>query len=136
MLERVDRLLAPVTWIIAGALLIMLFAGPQVIAEDEAKPANTAEAAGAQPYASGASTPAEPPPGDGRALFVDNCGSCHALAEAGSAGGVGPPLDGTTLDADAIAAKVRDGSGSMPAFAGELTDDEIAAVAAFVEGAP
>ena len=36
--------------------------------------------------------------------------------------------DGTTFEF------VREGSGTMPSFEGDLTDDEIAAVAAFVAG--
>src|SRR6266540_6731774 len=31
--------------------------------------------------------------GQGRQLFVKNCGSCHSLADAGTAGTIGPNLD-------------------------------------------
>ncbi len=31
--------------------------------------------------------------GDGRQLFIERCGSCHALAEAGTRGVIGPSLD-------------------------------------------
>ena len=37
----------------------------------------------------------------GRSLFVDNCGTCHALAEAGSAANIGPNLDAAFAQARA-----------------------------------
>lgn len=37
----------------------------------------------------------------GRALFLQNCGGCHALAQAGSPGGVGPNLDASFATARA-----------------------------------
>ena len=66
---------------------------------------------------------------------MDSCGSCHTLGAAGTTGTVGPSLDGTSLDAVAIESIVRDGSGGMPSFSGQLSDAEIAAVAEFVAGA-
>jgi hypothetical protein len=41
-LKGVDRVLGPVTWVAAGALVVMLFVGPVLIAEDE--PAESAAA--------------------------------------------------------------------------------------------
>jgi mono/diheme cytochrome c family protein len=38
---------------------------------------------------------------NGRALFTEKCGTCHALAEAGSAEGVGPNLDAAFANARA-----------------------------------
>ncbi len=32
--------------------------------------------------------------GDGKSIFTQNCGSCHALTDAGTAGATGPKLDG------------------------------------------
>ncbi|HJR94334.1 MAG TPA: cytochrome c [Gaiellaceae bacterium] len=70
----------------------------------------------------------------GREIFVANCGSCHALSDAGTSGAVGPSLDGIGLDASAVEAQVRNGGGGMPAFEGQLTDEEIQAVSAYVAG--
>jgi mono/diheme cytochrome c family protein len=121
----------------------MLFVGPQVVAEDEAAPANQAKAAGAQPYAADTSTnpggdtgtQAAPVPDiDARAIFTDKCGSCHTLSAAGTSGDVGPNLDETTRDAAGVEDIMRSGSGSMPSFDGELGEPEISAVAAFVAG--
>ena len=70
----------------------------------------------------------------GREIFVANCGSCHALTDAGTSGAVGPSLDGTGLDVSAVETQVRNGGGGMPAFEGQLTDEEIVAVSTYVAG--
>jgi mono/diheme cytochrome c family protein len=126
LLARADQVLAPLSWLVAAALVLMLFIGPQVIAEDESTP--TSEAAGAAPYASGSDGLRR----DGKAVFTDSCGSCHALQAASTSGQVGPALDGTSLPPADIEAIVRDGRGGMPALGGQLSDAEISAVAAFV----
>jgi cytochrome c551 len=68
----------------------------------------------------------------GREIFVANCGSCHTLSDAGTSGAVGPNLDGIGLDASAVETQVRNGGGGMPAFEGQLTDEDIAAVSFYV----
>ena len=68
----------------------------------------------------------------GREVFVANCGSCHTLSDAGTSGQVGPNLDTIGLDASAVENQVRNGGGAMPPFEGQLSDDEIAQVAAYV----
>jgi mono/diheme cytochrome c family protein len=68
----------------------------------------------------------------GREVFVANCGSCHTLSDAGTSGQVGPSLDTIGLDASAVENQVRNGGGAMPPFEGQLSDDEIAQVAAYV----
>jgi mono/diheme cytochrome c family protein len=138
MLRGVDRALELVGWTVALMLAIMLFVGPQVVAED--RPAEEGgESAGAAPYAGQASTSdgtsddgGGESAADGEALFGEHCGSCHTLSAAGTSGSVGPNLDDTTLDAAGIESIVRDGSGGMPSFEGDLSEEEIAAVARFV----
>ena len=68
----------------------------------------------------------------GREVFVANCGSCHALCDAGTSGAIGPALDRVGLDAAAVETQVRNGGGGMPAFEGQLSDEEITAVSAYV----
>ncbi len=68
----------------------------------------------------------------GEAVFTANCGSCHTLEEAGTTGTVGPNLDESTLDVDAVVTQVENGGGGMPPFGGQLSEEEIANVAAFV----
>jgi mono/diheme cytochrome c family protein len=49
---------------------------------------------------------------------------------------VGPSLDTTALTEAEIAQVVANGRNTMPAFAGQLTDEQIDAVAAFVAQDP
>jgi mono/diheme cytochrome c family protein len=80
--------------------------------------------------------PAEAPAGDatnGEAIFAaQGCGSCHTLAAAGTTGTVGPNLDDAKPDAALVIDRVTNGSGVMPSFAGQLSEQEITDVAAYV----
>ena len=69
---------------------------------------------------------------DPKALFTSNCAGCHTFAAAGSKGTVGPNLDQISLPADGIAEQIRNGGGGMPPFEGQLTDEQIQALAEFV----
>jgi cytochrome c6 len=72
---------------------------------------------------------------EGEQVFASaGCASCHTLSAAGATGTVGPNLDETQLGEDEIAQVVTNGRGGMPSFQGELSEDEIRAVAAFVAG--
>jgi mono/diheme cytochrome c family protein len=134
MLRGADRVLELLGWALAVLFVVMMFAGPQVVAED--KPTERgSKAAGASPYADQGGGGEDSDAAAGEAVFTDNCGSCHTLSAAGTSGTSGPNLDGVSLDAGTIEGIVRDGRGGMPAFGGDLSDDEIAAVAAFVAGA-
>lgn len=68
----------------------------------------------------------------GREIFVANCGTCHTLSDAGSTGSIGPTLDDTGLSQEAIEEQVRNGGGGMPAFEGQLSDQEITQVSEYV----
>jgi mono/diheme cytochrome c family protein len=69
----------------------------------------------------------------GKAVFASaGCGGCHALADAGATGAVGPNLDDVKPSQEQVAAKVAAGGGGMPAFAGQLSPEEILNVAAYV----
>lgn len=73
---------------------------------------------------------------DGAAVFAEaGCGGCHRFEPAGSTGTVGPPLDGIDRSKDEIAQQVRTGGRGMPPFEGRLTDEQIEAVADYVENA-
>ena len=60
------------------------------------------------------------------------CCDCHTLEAAGSSGGVGPNLDESQPDAALVEERVREGSGAMPSFEGDLDDKQIADVTAYV----
>jgi mono/diheme cytochrome c family protein len=64
----------------------------------------------------------------GRALFAQNCGACHVLAEAGTAATIGPNLDATFADA-------RESGMGDDTIAG-VTRDQIANPRAIREGDP
>jgi mono/diheme cytochrome c family protein len=115
---------------VAVALVVIMLASVELFGEVH-------EAEGAEE--SGESVPAETD-GDGgggdaaagEAVFVESCGSCHVLEEAGTSGAVGPNLDESTLDVAAVAEQVTNGGGAMPAFGGQLSEEEIQNVSAFV----
>jgi len=60
------------------------------------------------------------------------CKSCHTLQDAGATGTVGPNLDDAKPDYRLATARVTNGKGVMPSFKGQLTDQQIADVAAYV----
>ena len=99
---------------------------------------------------SGEAIPAEPAPGEtttgetpeagadadvvaGKEVFASaGCGGCHTLADAGSSGNVGPNLDDAKPPSDLVVTRVTNGQGVMPPFEGQLTEQEIKDVAAYV----
>ena len=72
-------------------------------------------------------------PANGEKVFASaGCGGCHTLEAAGSSGNVGPNLDDAKPDLALALNRVTNGSGAMPSFKGQLSDQEIADVAAYV----
>jgi mono/diheme cytochrome c family protein len=72
-------------------------------------------------------------PTAGKAVFTSaGCVGCHTLADAGATGNVGPNLDEAKPDNELVVTRVTKGQGAMPAFAGQLTDQQIADAAAYV----
>lgn len=75
--------------------------------------------------------PAQGP--DGAAVYESaGCGNCHTLAAANSTGNVGPNLDDAQADFASVRSQVENGGGGMPAFGGDLSEEEIDAVSRFV----
>ncbi|MBA2461059.1 MAG: c-type cytochrome [Actinobacteria bacterium] len=69
----------------------------------------------------------------GEAVFASSgCGGCHTLEAAGATGTVGPNLDESQPELDLVVERVTDGKGVMPSFGGDLSDEEIQNVAAYV----
>jgi cytochrome c6 len=83
-----------------------------------------------------ASVPAQYKNGDpvaGKKVFeTAGCKSCHTLKDAGATGQVGPNLDQVKPPLSLVVTRVVNGQGQMPPFKGQLTDKEIANVAAYV----
>jgi mono/diheme cytochrome c family protein len=112
-------------WIIAVVLALLVVAAAGCGGDDD-------DSGGA---ATTAATTAETTEGgaDGAAVFASaGCGTCHTLAAAGSTGTTGPNLDDLMPDEETVEGQVRSGGGGMPAFEGQLTDEEIEAVATYV----
>jgi mono/diheme cytochrome c family protein len=75
------------------------------------------------------------PPGttDGKEIFTAaGCGSCHTLRAAGTSGTVGPNLDEAGPTLELAIDRVTNGQGVMPSFKGQLTEEQIRAVAEYV----
>ena len=117
MLAKIDRVLAPVTWLVAAFAVAVLLIGPQVIGAEKPPPTRQAVAATAA---------------SGKDVFTSSCGGCHTLADAGTSGAIGPNLDDAAPDAATVKAFVRGGGGGMPAFGDNLANAEVDAVAAYV----
>jgi cytochrome c6 len=70
----------------------------------------------------------------GKEVFLSSagCTGCHTLADAGASGSVGPNLDAAKPSYDKAVERVTNGQGVMPSFQGQLTEQQIQDVAAYV----
>ena len=128
---------------LSALLFAVTMAGVWIFAAEEEEAGHGAEAAethetetGESPGTGTTTDGGEQPEGDaaaGEAVFASaGCGSCHVLDAAGASGSVGPNLDETKPDAELVVDRVTNGSGAMPAFKGQLDEEQIGDVAAYV----
>jgi mono/diheme cytochrome c family protein len=95
----------------------------------------------APPGGGGGETPTTPaePAGDaaaGKQVFESaGCTSCHTLADAGATGTIGPNLDEAKPPASLVVERVTNGKPPMPSFKGQLSEQQIQDVAAYVSSA-
>ena len=69
----------------------------------------------------------------GKQVFeTAGCKGCHTLKDAGATGQVGPNLDQAKPPLSLVVTRVTKGAGAMPSFKGQLSDKQIADVAAYV----
>ena len=69
----------------------------------------------------------------GEEVFAQGgCGGCHTLAAAGTSGAVGPNLDDAKPSFDLVVDRVTNGSGVMPSFKDQFSEEQIQNVAAYV----
>ena len=70
----------------------------------------------------------------GKNVFLNKgaCSTCHILADAGSDGQIGPNLNEIRPDKIRVIKSVTKGIGVMPAYEGQLSTEEIEAVAHYV----
>lgn len=127
---------APMRRLALFALLALLLVGAAGCGGgDEASPTpETVE--GTLPEATTEEKPASTVEGDagaGEEVYAANgCGSCHTLGAAGSTGTIGPNLDESQPDTELVVDRVTNGAGAMPAFGDQLSEKQIADVAAYV----
>ena len=78
-------------------------------------------------------TPATGDAAAGKEVFASaGCTACHTLSDAGATGAVGPNLDEAKPPASLVVDRVTHGKGAMPSFEGQLTEQQIQDVAAYV----
>jgi cytochrome c6 len=70
----------------------------------------------------------------GKQIFLGdgNCATCHTLEDANSYGNIGPNLNEIKPEISRVLMAVTNGIGVMPAYQGQLSDEEIHAVATYV----
>jgi mono/diheme cytochrome c family protein len=69
-----------------------------------------------------------------RVFSEAGCGGCHTFSPAGSNGTTAPNLDEADVTFEQAVEQVTNGGGGMPAFEGDLSEQEIEDVARFVAG--
>ncbi len=106
----------------------------------ETTPAETETTPTTQPTETTGTTEPTEGTGDplaGKEVFLGagGCGSCHTLADAETAGTIGPNLDAASPSLDTALDRVTNGAGIMPAFEDTLAEQQIQDVAAYVSSA-
>jgi cytochrome c553 len=121
---------------------VVLFAGTiggVIFFAKEEEEAHGAEATETQ--TTGGETTPPPPAGGGasgdaaagKTVFASaGCAGCHTLEAAGATGTVGPNLDEAKPDEALVVERVTNGKAPMPSFKGQLDEQQIQDVAAFV----
>lgn len=102
-----------------------------VTGQDAADVAAYVASVAAKPGADGGGEAAAPP-SDPKDLFAQQCGGCHVLADAGTTGTTGPNLDETQPGLDEAITQITEGGGGMPAFGGQLSEEQIRALAEYL----
>jgi mono/diheme cytochrome c family protein len=96
----------------------------------ESGPTETETGTGGETQPGGA---AEGDAAAGEQVFASaGCASCHTLAAANASGTVGPNLDEAKPPASLVVERVTNGMGVMPSFKGQLSEQQIEDVAAYV----
>jgi mono/diheme cytochrome c family protein len=129
----VRRLVLPVILLLALGVLAVGCGG-----EEEATPTPTT-VEGTLPQTTtegGGGSTLKGDPQAGKQVFASaGCGGCHTLSDAGTNGTVGPNLDDAKPPEELVVERVTNGRGAMPSFKGQLTEQQIADVAAYVSSA-
>ncbi|WP_153462643.1 c-type cytochrome [Sediminibacillus terrae] len=89
------------------------------------------DSSGGSDSGGGSETAESGDPSNGKTVFENNCLSCHGEQGQGASG---PNLQESEVaqDQGKVEDKVRNGGNGMPSFEGDLSDSEIADVAAYI----
>ena len=121
--------------VVSVLLVVAMLAAVEVFgAEHEGEESEgAAQTETASETGEGGDAAAQGDPAAGEEVFASaGCGNCHTLQEAGSTATVAPSLDESSVDYAAATEQVANGGGGMPAFSGQLSEEQIQDVAAFV----
>ncbi len=147
------KILWPTFFIIVAIIALSIYAQVGIQAKEAAGPPSLPEAqvlaapAEAATTSGGGGAPANPQLAAGSKVFAQNCSGCHGATGMGSPG-VAPPLAGNpfvTGDPNQVIKVVQNGlkgeavmgqtyAAPMPAWKGQLSKDDIAAVISFIRG--
>ena len=126
-------------YILVSAILFLgqMTAVVWVSETQEAEEAHAAEGPAGEHGEEGEGEAAPPAGGEtvavGKQVFMNaGCGTCHTLADAGTTGTVGPNLDEAKPSEELVVERVTNGMGAMPSFSGQLSEEQITEVAAYV----
>ena len=122
-------------YILVSALLFIaqMTAVVWVTGTQEVEEAHASEEAGEPGGTTGEPEGAGGDAAAGKEVFESaGCTSCHTLADAGASGTVGPNLDEAKPPATLVVERVTNGAGAMPSFKDQLSEKQIADVAAYV----
>jgi mono/diheme cytochrome c family protein len=97
-----------------------------------ARPASCAAAVLLAAATAGCGSSSGPSPPGKKVFASAGCGGCHALANAGATGSVGPSLDEVRPPYALVVRFVTHGRRGMPSFSGRLTPQQIRDVAEYV----
>ena len=141
--HRVGLFTLAVLILFAGMLTAVVTAtggeehGGEAAHETESGPSET-ETAPAETGTEPTETETQPQGGEGNAeagaaVFASaGCVGCHTLAAANATGTVGPNLDEAKPNYELVVERVTNGKAPMPSFKGQLTEQQIQDVAAYV----
>jgi mono/diheme cytochrome c family protein len=130
-------------WLVGGLLVglvvLGLMVGAYAIGYDRGQDEGRVSASTLPPPTTTAPTSTEPTTTEpdltaqGKELFTSSgCGGCHTLADAGASGTVGTNLDDAKPTQQLVVDRVTNGLGAMPSFEGQLSSEEIQAIATYV----
>ena len=119
--------------VVAAFALVLAVAACGGGTNEDTAPENVEGTATTGTEGDGGGGAAQGDPEAGQEVFASaGCGNCHTFEPAGASGTTAPNLDESNIDYEGAVEQIENGGGGMPAFRDQLSEEEIANVAAFV----